>query len=110
MKKEITVLRFEDEKIVFKKELYAVNSSTAVNVVAITDGYHEDYCDLSTNLTEDLPLPNEIWVRSDDTASEIANELERAGMLEDTGKRASSGFCTYRLYRITPKLIFSEND
>lgn len=78
--------------------------SAGGRAVQVLEKNGEPYCTLSTNLSSPLQGEDCIFVKNGDVHSEIAEEMVKAGLLICLDTQERSGFNTYTLYQITPKL------
>ena len=67
--------------------------------------FWEPWCDLTVNLPGMCPDENEAFIDANNCAPEIIRELEKAGLIKNTGITRQSGFCIYPLYEFTKEFF-----
>lgn len=89
----------EDEELYFEFNQYG-NGALAVQLMSPMEG---PYATVSTNLPESTELPkDEFFMKSWSENEELANELIRKGIVQATGKEASTGFVSAKSYKLNP--------
>lgn len=90
--------------LTFFTNRYLNNDNTYIGIMCKEEGsdYEEPWGDLSINL--DMNLPENLIFINHNCNQEIVDELEKQGLIEDTGCRVPSGFVNFKAYDVTKLL------
>jgi hypothetical protein len=90
----------QDETLYFNLNQYDNNGALAVELMSPTEG---PYAMVSVNLPESAELPkDEFFMKNWSENQELAEQLIEKGIVQPTGKQASSGFVTAESYKLNP--------
>lgn len=88
-----------------KFKFQVLNYSEGYKAVEILEKNGDSYATLSTNLSSDDQGTDCIFVKDGDFEEEMAQAMAAQGLLVCKEIKGSSGFNSYTLYQITPKLM-----
>jgi len=90
----------QDEELYFDFNQYGNNGALAVQLMSPTEG---PYAMISVNLDDSAELsPDEFFMKAWSENQEIAEQLIEKGIVQPTGKQASSGFVNAQSYKLNP--------
>lgn len=97
------IFTYKRQKLEVIKDAYESNGATALYIINAENG--EYYSDITVNI-EPYFFENQNEVIIDDNLPKgILKRLEEIGLLQNTGKHARSGFCTYKVYTFNKDLF-----
>jgi hypothetical protein len=88
-----------------KYKFQVLTYSAGSRAIQVLEKNGEPYCTISTNLNSPQQDADCIFVKDGDIESEFAEEMVAQGLLILKGDKDRSGYNTYTLYQITPKLV-----
>lgn len=95
------IIKISDKEVYLDfTAIYTHSLSNQVGIQAFTLN-HEPYCTLTTCINAQL-AENETIIDTNN-CFEALGTLIKAGIVEDTGREAESGFCTYPIVKILKK-------
>ena len=91
-----TTFKYKNKKFTLEKSTYESNDTTAL---LVKDGNGEVYSVLSVNLPESFGS-DLVYIDTNNNPVELIKNAEVAGLIQNTGMTATSGFCEYPLYAV----------
>jgi hypothetical protein len=91
-----TTFKYKNKKLTLEKSTYRSNNATAL---LVKDGNGEVYSVLSVNLPESFGS-DLVYIDTNNNPVELIKNAEDAGLIQNMGMTATSGFCEYPLYSV----------
>lgn len=91
-----TTFKYKNKKFTLEKSTYESNNTTAL---IVKDGNGEVYSVLSVNLPESFGS-DLVYIDTNNNPAELIKNAEDAGLIQNMGITAASGFCEYPLYAV----------
>ena len=91
-----TTFKYKNKKLTLEKSTYESNNATAL---LVKDGNGEVYSVLSVNLPESFGS-DLVYIDTNNNPEELIKNAEDAGLIQNMGMMATSGFCEYPLYAV----------
>lgn len=91
-----TTFKYKNKKFTLEKSTYESNNTTAL---LVKDGNGEVYSVLSVNLPESFGK-DLVYIDTNNNPMELIKNAEDAGLIQNMGMIAESGFCKYPLYAV----------
>lgn len=91
-----TTFKYKNKKLTLEKSTYESNNTTAL---LVKDGNGEVYSVLSVNLPESFGR-DLVYIDTNNNPMELIKNAEDAGLIQNMGMTAASGFCEYPLYAV----------
>lgn len=91
-----TTFKYKNKKFTLEKSTYESNNTTAL---LVKDGNGEVYSVLSVNLPESFGSEL-VYIDTNNNPEELVKNAEDAGLIQNMGMTATSGFCKYPLYAV----------
>jgi hypothetical protein len=91
-----TTFKYKNKKLTLEKSTYRSNNATAL---LVKDENGEVYSVLSVNLPESFGS-DLVYIDTNNNPVELIKNAEDAGLIQNMGMMATSGFCEYPLYSV----------
>ena len=91
-----TTFKYKNKKFTLEKSTYESNNTTAL---LVKDGNGGVYSVLSVNLPESFGK-DLVYIDTNNNPVELIKNAEDAGLIQNMGMTATSGFCEYPLYAV----------
>ena len=91
-----TTFKYKNKKLTLEKSTYESNNTTAL---LVKDGNGVVYSVLSVNLPESFGK-DLVYIDTNNNPVELIKNAEDAGLIQNMGMTAASGFCDYPLYAV----------
>lgn len=91
-----TTFKYKNKKLTLEKSTYESNNTTAL---LVKDGNGEVYSVLSVNLPDSFGS-DLVYIDTNNNPVELIKNAEDAGLIQNMGMTAASGFCEYPLYAV----------
>ena len=91
-----TTFKYKNKKLTLEKSTYESNNTTAL---LAKDCNGEVYSVLSVNLPESFG-EDLVYIDTNNNPMELIKNAEDAGLIQNMGMMATSGFCKYPLYAV----------